>query len=851
MALTNISLKKRLVSLRAQPYYYRFILTLLALFAGYCIFAQKIDSLNQSQIPDSGRSDFVSRMKKLGKIDSAKNNSAFKADKIEFRQDQLIEDLRRITEEAKTYLKRGIDTHAIKTDLNRLEHWSAIAADGIFINTGTVQTHRNLATSSKVVEVIKNIAIDRQNQLDKYQETLVNFRYRMDSLSSDPAIYELPSDSTALTEYLLRVLSAARSVRPIDSTIKQAIRNVQALQTEAHVIADKLTRQLEDIERYQKELANKRFNHEVANFWSPIGFARPLSEIIDFSTEKASLMMTFYSRQNAGKIGLVLLLIIAATIYLRSLKKIYTQNKLLNSDHQGQLVLRYPFLSATMIVLNLFQFIFSDPPFLFSAIFWIISAACLTIIFRNFISRTWMRLWLSMLILFLFACLDNLMLQASRTERWCMLILAIAGIATALFFLLKGRRDELKEKWIIYFLGLVVVFGAGSIIGNLYGRYNASKILLTSGYFSFILGISFLWTARLINEALSLASSVYKEPDRKLFYINHEKLGRKAPSLFHFFLFLGWLILVGRNFYAFHLISDPLIDFLTNERTIGNYSYTISSIFIFIGIIALSAVISRIISFFASDKDSGTVRSGQRGKKAGAGSWILLVRIAIFSLGLFVAFAAAGVPMDKVTIILGALGVGIGFGLQTLVNNLVSGLIIAFEKPVNVGDIIEVSGHSGTMKSIGFRSSILSTFDGADIVVPNGDLLNAHLVNWTLSGSRRRVEIIIGIAYGTDLEKARNVLNHILHADERVLKYPDPAVVFQQFANSSIEVRLLFWVQHYLDWLVARSDIILAIDNALKQHGIEIPFPQQDLHIRSVSDEAKQALKGESESSFE
>ena len=136
-------------------------------------------------------------MKRIGKIDSAKNNSAFRADKIEFRQDQLIEHLRRITEEAKTYLKRGIDTNAIKSDLNRVEHWSAIAADGIFTNTGTVQTHRNLATSSKVLVVIKNIAVERQKQLDKYQETLVNFRYQMDSMSSDAAIYELPSDSTA------------------------------------------------------------------------------------------------------------------------------------------------------------------------------------------------------------------------------------------------------------------------------------------------------------------------------------------------------------------------------------------------------------------------------------------------------------------------------------------------------------------------------------------------------------------------------------------------------------------------------------------------------------------------------
>ena len=584
MAFTKISLKKGFVSLQPHPNYYRFILTLLSLFVGYLVFAQQKDSLKQAQVPDSGSNDFVSRMKRIGKIESAKNNSAFRADKIEFRQDQLIEHLRRITEEAKTYLKRGIDTNAIKSDLNRVEHWSAIAADGIFTNTGTVQTHRNLATSSKVLVVIKNIAVGRQKQLDKYQETLVNFRYQMDSMSSDAAIYELPSDSTALADYLERVLAAARSVKPVDSTIKQAIRNVQALQTDAHLLADKLTRQLEETEQYQKELSKKISSREVANIWNPIGMVRPLSEIINFSSAKASLMLTFYSQQNAGKIGLILILIIAATIYLRSLKKKYIQNKLIPSDDQGQLVLRYPFLSATMIVLNIFQFIFSDPPFLFNSLFWIISSVCLTIIFRNFITRMWMHLWLSMLILFLLACVDNLILQASRPERWFMLILSIAGIITGSIFLAKGGRDELKEKWIIFFLGLVVVFEAGSLIANLYGRYNASKVLLTSGYFGIIIGISFLWTFRLINEALLLGSSVYSKPEKKLFYINQEKLGRKVPSLFYFLLFLGWLILVGRNFYTFHLISDPLIEFLTTKRAIGDHSFTISSIFIFIGI---------------------------------------------------------------------------------------------------------------------------------------------------------------------------------------------------------------------------------------------------------------------------
>jgi potassium efflux system protein len=105
--------------------------------------------------------------------------------------------------------------------------------------------------------------------------------------------------------------------------------------------------------------------------------------------------------------------------------------------------------------------------------------------------------------------------------------------------------------------------------------------------------------------------------------------------------------------------------------------------------------------------------------------------------------------MDRFTIIISASGVGIGFGLQTLVNNLVSGIIIAFEKPVNLDDIIEIGGQTGQMKSIGIRSSIITTFDGANVIIPNGDLLSQHMTNWTMGSTRRRYEINVGVAYGT------------------------------------------------------------------------------------------------------
>jgi small-conductance mechanosensitive channel len=385
-------------------------------------------------------------------------------------------------------------------------------------------------------------------------------------------------------------------------------------------------------------------------------------------------------------------------------------------------------------------------------------------------------------------------------------------------------------------MAFVVLLESGSIVTNLIGRYNLSKTLMVTGLMNAIIGVILLWTIHLINEALALGSNIYTNQDRKLFYINFERLGRKVPPIFYFFLVIGWFILITRNAYIFKLISEPFWDFLVTERKIGSYTFTLHSLIIFVVIMVGATLISRVVSYFASSSDSRRTAGGPEASKPGFGSWILLVRIAIMSLGLFLAFAAAGIPMDKITIILGALGVGIGFGLQSLVNNLVSGLIIAFEKPVNVGDFVEVGSKSGTMKAIGFRSSIITTGDGAEVIMPNGELLNSHLVNWTLSDTTRGVEIALGIAYGTNLELVKKVLNDLLAANNRVLKYPEPGVLFKNFADSSINITISFWVMHVTQAPAIKSEVITAIDSKFKENGIVIPFPQQDLHVQIVNE---------------
>jgi potassium-dependent mechanosensitive channel len=402
-----------------------------------------------------------------------------------------------------------------------------------------------------------------------------------------------------------------------------------------------------------------------------------------------------------------------------------------------------------------------------------------------------------------------------------MLLLAVAGVSTGLYFLLKGNKDQLREKGIVYFISFVVLLEALSVLFDVFGRYNLSKTLLTSGYINLVIGIQFLWTARLMHEMMMATSRFYGHSEKVLLYEKLGKTGFKVPAIYYLLLFIGWFVLFARNFYAFRLITEPLSRMLVEEHVLGSYSFTVNSMLVFVVIIAVSALLSQVISFFASHKP-GTVPD-KNSPKSKMGSWILILRITIVSGGLFLAAAAAGIPMDRITIVLGALGVGIGFGLQELTSSLVSGIIIAFERPVNVGDIVQVDEQSGTMKTIGFRSSVITNSDGADVIIPNNTLLSSNLINWTMSDEKRRVAIAVQVMYGSDLINVKKILLDLINSDERILKMPAPTVEFSDIKNSIIELHIYFWLVQVQEWGYTRSDVIQEIDRIFKEHHIEMP----------------------------
>jgi small-conductance mechanosensitive channel len=178
------------------------------------------------------------------------------------------------------------------------------------------------------------------------------------------------------------------------------------------------------------------------------------------------------------------------------------------------------------------------------------------------------------------------------------------------------------------------------------------------------------------------------------------------------------------------------------------------------------------------------------------------------------------------------------------VNNFVSGLILMFERPIQPGDVVEVGGTSGKVREIGMRATTLSTFEGADVVVPNGVLLNEKLINWTLSDMDRRIDVNVGVAYGSDPNRVLQLLMEVTRSTDGIAKTPEPTVLFVGFGANSLDFAIRSWTNNFDDWVKIRSSLTVRVHDALKGAGIEIPFPQHDLHLRSVSPGASAALAG-------
>jgi potassium-dependent mechanosensitive channel len=406
----------------------------------------------------------------------------------------------------------------------------------------------------------------------------------------------------------------------------------------------------------------------------------------------------------------------------------------------------------------------------------------------------------------------------SRPSQWCEL---------------RAPGRKLRVLTIGISLGLFLL--ASSLAANILGFNSLAQILSLTALVGAFAGAALYCAARILMLVLStLLRSNWAQP---VLEARTEQIERWAWRVMVPLSFFLWLEAMSRLL----TIYDSMVGYVTWALSypIGfqRVHITLGNILSFLFILIVGYALANLLAF-ALRKLLLSRFPLQRGLPFTISKvtyYILLVLVFLAAL------VNAGMELNKFTLITGALGVGVGFGLQNVVNNFVSGLILLFERPIRVGDTVEMKGLAGIVKRIGARSSTIQTGEDAEVIVPNSNLISNEVINWTLSSVRRRVDIPIGVAYGTDPERVLSLLIEVAAAHSEVTRNPKPEAYFLGFGDSALNFELRFWT-YQEDWFRLKSDVAVGLTKALREANIEIPFPQRELHIRSVGGTAGETV---------
>jgi len=375
--------------------------------------------------------------------------------------------------------------------------------------------------------------------------------------------------------------------------------------------------------------------------------------------------------------------------------------------------------------------------------------------------------------------------------------------------------------------GVVLVLLAVGLVAGTVGYMRLTRLLASGLFGGGALALTLYACVRVIAGLTAVALRVW--PLRLLRMVQHHRdlLERRAYRIVLWLAVSAWAARV----LDYAGLFQPALAFvqavLAARLGRGAISFSAGDVLEFVLTVWLAYVVSAFLRFVLQE-DVYPRTQMTRGISYAVSS---LLNYVILTLGFWLALCAIGLDPTKATILAGAFGVGLGFGLQSVVNNFVSGLILLFERPIRVGDIVEVGDLQGEVSRIGIRASTVRTYRGADIIVPNAQLVTERVTNWTASDRRRRIDIPVGVDYRSAPEKVVEVLEAVAGAHSEILKQPRPQAVFSTFGDSAINFELRAWTNHIERWATIQTELAVQVYAALREAGMTFPFPQREVRL--------------------
>jgi len=695
-------------------------------------------------------------------------------------------------------------------------------------NTATLNS---LQTSQANWQSISDDLADAQNEL---AERVSRLNQQLWDLIQMDATWKATLDSAQKTNAPSEITARITDVRTAIAAATKAVQDHQkplyAMQTS---VAAQEARAQSGLNAVNKSIDTARQQLFVRNrpaLWNTAAFAHPAAGVV--SQERASLTaqaaeVATYLQARIGSVLLhlmIFLLLIAGFFWMRNTLQPYAKKA--RALQGAARILDVPLANALLISLLASAWLYAGQPRLLWAAFGAVALVPTIIVTRRLIDPETLPILYATVIAFFVDQLRYIVTPAGVLTR----LLFIAEILAVCIFLLTALRfkhlsatcpdqTRLKRLTRLYLHTAFFVFifaGVANVIGFTQLSRLVGNAMLESSYLAVI-----LYAAVRIADALAI-SALNIQPLTRLGMVrrHHDLLYRNTSIAIRWLFFATWLVAALWFFSLLSLLWQEGNAMLwTQHHKYFNIDFTLGAVLAFPITIWATFLLSRFIRFCLEEEVYPHMHLS-RGIPYAAST---MVHYSVLLIGFFAAVAATGTQLSQFAFLAGAFGVGLGFGLQNIINNFVSGIILLFERPIKVGDLIQIdAATTGKVERIGIRASVILLANGAEVIVPNGNLISNPVTNWTLSNCERQIEITVTVAPKADPQHVISLLTNLADAHPDVIKNPAPRAYLVTMAAAALTFRLSAWIDSADEWMKVTSDLSLSINAALAKENIAL-----------------------------
>jgi potassium efflux system protein len=715
--------------------------------------------------------------------------------------------------------KKGYGTARIANDLTKLI--SDIEPIKEQLNRNSIINKKNLLSYQLVLREAQSKLDTWQKSLTKYNTSLQQYADKVVALSNDSLLSTTRADSSSRRLY-------HQQVSQIKQQLQRAGEQTTAdLDTVNQLLAD-VSANYADVTDLNNTVLDRseQTNRSHIGKESPYIWAAPVvnkeGSLLDLvrTTFKGQNQILGYFLEATWDNRIFLLLIIAGFFFWvhnnfkKAAKPTYRQQLAgLKFEHLSN----YPIFAATFVLLSLVPLFEPNSPTLYIELSQFVLLLLLTYHFRKRLDADSLKTWqfavgLYISILFVSSIVGNTI--------WLRLVLIMFNLIALYLskrFFRRLKAEKFSKRFIRSLFTVYVVFNALAILLNVFGRITLATTLSNAAIVAVTQVVTLAVFVQILSDAVELQIKVSAASGGLFSRINLSKTRISIKKMLTTVAFILWAIVLLINLSIAGGVFGLLHEVLIRPRSFGSMTFTLSNLLLFAVIIYVANMLQKYVGvLFGENTLNFDDKTEHKSSK------LALVRLIIIFMGVMLAVAASGVPIEKLTVAIGALGVGIGLGLQNIVNNFVSGIILIFEKPFRIGDYIELADRKGKVQDIGIRSSKMLTAHGSEVIIPNGDLLSGRVVNWTLNNDYLKTQVTFKVNAETDLTALYKLVEEIVNGlDNRVKSLP-PEILINSISADAIELKVMVWIDNIYIEQSFKSELLKGILSTFKAQAIKI-----------------------------